>query len=137
MSQDQQERIAIDPQASSQRVFTTELFAEADRIIVTAQGRLDFNTRPTLVATLAKAIATNQREIVIDLTGLDSVDSEDVGLLVRARSLLQSRGQHLIVRSPCPNAEVLVACALLEPFARVEHVDDNRAGLLGTSYDVA
>ena len=84
MRQGHQERIEIDPRAIGQTIFATELFAEADRIIVTAQGPLDFNTRLTPVATPTKAIATDQREIVIDLTGLHSIDSEDVGLLVRA-----------------------------------------------------
>lgn len=117
MSQDQHERFATTPSS-----FAADLRSYGKRIIVTARGQLELSSQPILAAAIAKVIAVGGSEVVIDLEGLDSIDPEDVGLLVRARSLLRSRGQHLVVRSPCSNAVVLAACALLDPFASVGHV---------------
>jgi anti-anti-sigma factor len=97
------------------------MVSEADWIIVTARGQLDVSYQPIVALTLAMAIATGRSEISVDLDRLDSIDPDDVGLLVRARSLLHARGQHLVVRSPLPNAAVLAACTLLDPHARLEY----------------
>jgi anti-anti-sigma factor len=128
MGQDQHRGFASSLYSVRPSPFATELHSEGERIVVTARGQLDVGSQPLLALTLAKAIASGQYEVVIDLEGLDSIDPEDVGLLVRAKSLLQSRGQHLVVRSPCTNAEVLAACALLDPFASVGHVDESAIG---------
>jgi anti-anti-sigma factor len=125
MGHDQHERFARRPHPANPSSVVTELPVQDERIIVTARGQLDVSSRPLLALTLAKAIAAGRDEVVIDLENLDSIDSEDVGLLVRARRLLQSRGQHLVVRSPCTNAEVLAVCALIDPSASVGHVGES------------
>jgi anti-anti-sigma factor len=124
MSQIPRMRCAPNLRTTNAPRFSAEMLADADRITVTARGQLDHHTQPVLALTLAKAIATDRREVVIDLDGVDSIDPEDVGLLMRTRSLLQSRGQHLVVRSPRANAEVRAACALLDPFERFGHANE-------------
>jgi anti-anti-sigma factor len=103
--------------------LATEILSEADRIIVTVRGQLDVASYSTLALTLAKAIAAGRDEVVVDPEDLDHIDAQDVSLLIRARGLLRFRGQHLVVRSPCTNANVLAACALLDPHAWVERID--------------
>jgi anti-anti-sigma factor len=133
MSQDRQKRLAAALGSTEWRPFAAEMLSEADRIIMTARGQLDLRSQPIFALTLAKAIAAGRGEVVIDLEGIDPIDPEDVGMLVRTRSLLQSRGQHLVVRSSGINAEVLAACALLAPLAPVEPMDENVSGTFSTA----
>jgi anti-anti-sigma factor len=121
MSADHFEQTVGDQQAEHLHGFAAELVADGDRVIVTARGHLNLSTQPLWAATLAKAIATEQREVVIDLAGLESIDSEDVGLLVRARSLLQNRGKHLVVHPAWPNPEPIVS---RPPGALLARMDD-------------
>jgi len=127
MSQGQRGRVATRPRTTGVSSFAAHEQSDADRIVVTVQGRLAVTAHLALVIMVAKAIVAGQAEIMVDIEGLDSIDASDIDLLGRARSLLRSRGQHLVVRSPCSNADVLAACALLDPYARVERVSTNEA----------
>jgi anti-anti-sigma regulatory factor len=127
MSQDQRDRVATRQRATGVSSFATPVQSDADRIIVTVRGQLVVAAHLALVLMVAKAIAAGQSEAMVDLEGLDSIDASDIDLLGRARSLLRSRRKHLVVRSPCSNADVLAACALLDPCARVERVGANEA----------
>lgn len=128
MSQDQHDSFATGLQSTT-TPFAAELLLEAGRIIVTPRGQLDLDGTSILALTLAKAIADGRDGVVVDLEGLDSIDLNDVGLLIRARSLLKSRGQHLVVRSPRSDAVVLAACTLLDPHARVEDIERDEPGV--------
>jgi anti-anti-sigma factor len=125
MSQDQQEDVAIGLRAWNAPSSAAAVLSEADRIIVTVDGQLDVDSQAILALTLAKAITAGRVDVALDLEDLDSIDPEDVGLLIRARSLLRSQGQHLVVRSPYARA-ALAACALLDPLACVENEATSR-----------
>jgi len=123
MAQDQWNRVATRLRATDVSSFATQMQSDAGPIIVTVQGQLEVAAHLALALMVAKAIAAGQDEVVVDLEGLDSIDSLDIDMLGRARSLLRSRRQHLVVRSPSSDAEILAACALLDPHARVERAD--------------
>jgi anti-sigma B factor antagonist len=127
MSQAQLDSVATRPASSDAVSWPARMPSETDWIMVTVSGQLEVESQPILALTLAKAITDGRIDLVVDLEALDLIDLEDVGLLIRARSLLRSRGQHLVVRSPCV-IEILAACALLDPLARVDRVHANRLG---------
>jgi anti-anti-sigma regulatory factor len=134
MSQAQDARVALRPDLLNASSMAAEVPSRAHRIIVTVRGELEDHSQPVFVLALAKAITDGRVDVDVDLGALDSIDTDDVGLLIRARSLLRSAGWHLVLRAPCSGA-ILAACALLDPFARVERLYGNEAAtfpLVGT-----
>ena len=130
LSQNQWTRVVARLHATTGCSVGSAPAAAADPIVVTVLGRLDVTS---LALVVAKAIITGRDAVVVELDGLDSFDPEDVGLLVHARSVLRSRGQQLVVRSPCTNEEVRAACALLDPFVEVGIPDRNEAENVSSS----
>lgn len=126
MSQDQQRRVVTRERARREDSLLTERRSASDTITITVRGRLDGASQLTLLLTLARAIAAGKDAVFVDLEALDEIDLDDAGIFLRARGLLRSQGRHLVIRSPRTSAEVLVACALLDPYARVERIDEAR-----------
>jgi anti-anti-sigma regulatory factor len=96
--------------------------ADAALVVITVRGQFQADAQSGFALLLAKEIAAGHLEVVVDLETLDLLDLEDVGVLLRARSLLRSRGQHLVVRSSRNNAQILAACALIDPHVRIARV---------------
>ena len=116
----QYKRVTPTGQPVSSSPSATETAPEVDRtIIVTTRGQFDLSPRSMLALTLAQGIVAGRREVIVDLEVSGLIDPDDVGLLVRARSLLRSRGQHLVVLSPAVPAAVIAACVLVDPLAIV------------------
>lgn len=78
--------------------ITTE--AKGEATVVHAGGDLDVYTAPRLKETLDKALAGNR--LVLDLSGVEFIDSTALGVLVGALQLSQSRGGEfrLVVDDP-------------------------------------
>jgi len=121
------------PPASLHASLADAIAPDAELVMITVRGQFDPGAQSVFALLLAMGIAECQREIVVDLDALDSLDLEDVGLLVRARSLLRSRGQHLVVRSSRNNAQVLAACAFLDPHVRIARAVGSEARTLVTT----
>jgi hypothetical protein len=85
----------LDPHAGYSLPLAAEIPPEADRIIVTTDGRLDLGSPTTSALTPASALAARRDEAVIGLEGLDSPDRGPLRAVVE-RNLRQARG--LIIR---------------------------------------
>jgi len=82
---------------------------------VVVKGELDLATAPELAQRLEELAATGQREVTVDLSGLEFLDSQGIHVLLQAREALRSQGGGLKVRSPQPLvARVLETTGLLE-----------------------
>ncbi len=101
MSQAPYARVAMGLHFLNPPSVLAEIPQTADRNVVTVRDQLEVGSQPVLLLALAKAITDGRVELVVDLGALDSIDTEDVGMLIRASTLLRSRGQHLVVRAPC------------------------------------
>jgi anti-anti-sigma factor len=73
---------------------------DADRHVILLRGEHDSSTVAALAHTLARAIAADHADLVLDLSGVQFMDAATVGVIVRAREFLGERLRCLTLRSP-------------------------------------
>jgi anti-anti-sigma factor len=73
---------------------------EGDRTVVWLSGEYDIATLTVLAKGLARAIALDDADVVVDLTELQFIDAAIIGLLIRTRNFLRSRSRNLTLRNP-------------------------------------
>jgi anti-anti-sigma factor len=90
----------------------------ADRT-VRLRGEYDISTVAALSETLARAIALDESDLLVDLSGVQFMDAATIGVIVRACSGRRLRSRSLTLRSPSPCARrILDLCGftyLLDP----------------------
>ena len=90
-------------------------FAERDahHTVVWLQGEHDISTVAALSETMARAIALDDADLVIDLNGVEFMDAATIGVIVRARDFLRQRSRSISLRSPSACARrILDVCDL-------------------------
>lgn len=88
---------------------------DADRTVVWLSGEHDVSTVPALSDTIARAIALDGADLVIDLSGVDFIGAATVSVIIRAHGFLKLRSRSLVLRSPSPSAKrVIELCGLAE-----------------------
>jgi len=77
-------------------------FAErdSDRTVVWLRGEHDASTVTTLWETMGEAIALDDADLVVDLSGVEFMGSATVGVIIRAREALRPRSRLLTLRCP-------------------------------------
>ena len=68
--------------------------------VVALRGEHDLSTVTALSEMLARAIAVDHGDLVLDLSGVQFLDAATVGVIVRAREFLGARSRCLSLRSP-------------------------------------
>ena len=98
---------------------------EGDGLAVAVlRGELDVAYAASVAASLA-AIAASQREIIVDLAGLEFIDSSGVAALVRARTRARHAGGDLLLAAPQRQVlRVLAITHVIDAFAVYACVDD-------------
>jgi anti-anti-sigma factor len=88
---------------------------DADRAVVWIHGEHDVSTVAALSATLARAIAVDDADLVVDLSGVQFMGAATVGVIIRARDFLGLRSRSLTLRSPSTcAARLLDMCGLAD-----------------------
>ena len=107
----------------SRRGLSALVRRDAARTVVWLRGEHDVSTVAALSETMARAIAHDGADLVVDLSEVQFMGAATVGVIVRARELLRLRSRSLVLRSPSRCARrVLDLCGqsyLLDP----RHVD--------------
>lgn len=85
---------------SDPRPGVASVRSDAGVTVVWLEGEHDMFTQVHLCETIARAIATDDADLVVDLSGVDFMGAATVGVIVRARSLLAQRSRSLVLRSP-------------------------------------
>jgi len=92
---------------------------DADRTVVWLRGEHDVSTVAALSQTMARAIALDDADLVVDLSDVQFMDAATVGVIIRARDFLALQSRALVLHAPSAcAARVLDLCALadlLEP----------------------
>ena len=73
---------------------------DAARTVVWLRGEHDVSTVAALSETMARAIARDDADLVVDLSDVQFMGAATVGVIVRARELLGLRSRSLALRSP-------------------------------------
>jgi anti-anti-sigma factor len=113
---------------------------DATRTVVWLRGEHDVSTVAALSETMARAIAGDDADLVVDLSEVQFMDAATVGVIVRARELLGLRSRSLALRSPSRCARrILDLCGdadLLDSRRVVATPAGGAAGALSTSVAV-
>jgi anti-anti-sigma factor len=108
--------------------------------IVWLRGEHDFSTLGALSEVMARAIALDDADLVVDLSGVLFMDAATVCVIVRAREFLELRSRSLALRAPSRWARRLLDLCDLAYLVDPRPVDAPRlpgaAGALGTWVEV-
>jgi anti-anti-sigma factor len=108
----------------------------SDRTVVWLRGEHDVSTVAALSEILARAIALDDADVVVDLSEVQFMGTATVGVIIRAREFLRVRSRFLVLRSPSECARrILDLCGqsdLLDPRIADATPLTGPAGALGT-----
>jgi anti-anti-sigma factor len=87
---------------------------DVDRTVVWLQGEHDVSTTVALAGTLARAVALDDADLVIDLSEVQFMSAATVGIIVRTHGLLAQQSRSLTLRAPSRCARrVLELCGVV------------------------
>jgi anti-sigma B factor antagonist len=116
-----------DPEMVSVELSTPEGDGHA---VVVLRGELDVTEAANVAASLAVAAASG-RDVIVDLEGLEFIDSSGLAALVLARQHARRAGFDLLLAAPQPQvARMLTLTRLIDVFAVHARVDE-AAGIPG------
>lgn len=101
---------------------------EADDTVVWLNGEHDTSTVADLSGTIARAIALDDADLIIDLSGVDFMGVATVRVIVRARGFLRTQSRSLSVRAPSKCAH-----RLLDACGEAGLIDPSPAGVVPTT----
>lgn len=88
---------------------------DGDRSVVWLCGEHDIATEAELSEALAGAIASDDADLVVDLSEVQFIDASTIRVIIRARNYLRHRSRSLVLRSPAEGARrVLDVCGLVD-----------------------
>lgn len=88
---------------------------DGDRTVVWLQGEHDVSTVAALSETMARAIAHDDADLVVDLSGVQFMGAATVGVILRASDFLAFRSRSLTLRSPSTCAgRILDLCGITD-----------------------
>lgn len=89
--------------------------------VVWLDGEHDITTVSVLADALARAIARDDADLIVDLSGVKFLGAATVNVLIRGRNLLRRRARNLTLRCPSGCARrVLDLCGLVAVFDRTQ-----------------
>jgi anti-anti-sigma factor len=84
-------------------------------VVVCLRGEHDLSTTAELSATVARATALGDGDVVLDMSRVEFMDASTAGVVARMHEVLQRRSRSLVVRSPSTRARlVLDLCDLAD-----------------------
>ena len=83
----------------------------SDRTVVWLRGEHDVSTVAALSETMARAIALDDADVVVDLSDVQFMGAATVRVIIRARAFLRLRSRFLVLRSPSECARASLTCA--------------------------
>ena len=104
-------------------VFTTKVVHAEGATTIYVQGEIDIATAGGLRDAIEPHMGPQQK-IVLDLSGVDFMDSSCVSVLVQARGSLSADGGSLVLRNPSTAARRLLSVTGLEFILADDAADD-------------
>ncbi|MGZ4682955.1 MAG: STAS domain-containing protein [Acidimicrobiales bacterium] len=98
--------------------LTVEVASTGDEVVLVLVGELDPHTAPTLRSCIDDAVTDATKSLVLDVAGLQFIDSSGLRVIISAHKVMDERGGHLVLRAPTANTR-----RLLEITGLAEHVD--------------
>jgi anti-anti-sigma factor len=102
------------PGATRPRILTVSTVAQGDTMVVQLRGDHDSSSVPTLAKTLASAVASENTNLVVDLSEVQFISAAAVRVLTAAGEFLSGEGRTFRLRSPSRSARrILDLCGVV------------------------
>jgi anti-sigma B factor antagonist len=98
--------------------LTVEVASKGDEVILVLVGELDPHTAPILRSSVDDAVSDATTTLVLDVAGLQFIDSSGLRVIISAHKVMADKGGRLVLRAPTENTR-----RLLEITGLAEHVD--------------
>jgi anti-sigma B factor antagonist len=108
------------PSPRSGGVLALQVASSKGHSTVELQGEIDGYSAPKLRHCLRELTDAGQRRIVLDFTGIESIDSAGLGVLIGASRCLSQRRGELVVTSPRRQAAKLLEMTRLDTIVTVQ-----------------
>lgn len=89
-------------------------------MVLVLSGELDVVSAPALQQCLNEVLAEEHARVMLDLNGLEFVDSAGVSVLIRAKQAAEAGGRTLVLRRPTEQLERVFALVGLADWLAVE-----------------
>lgn len=83
-------------------------------------GELDVVTAPELQQTLSEVLGQPHARVMLDLNGLQFVDSAGVSVLIKAKQRAKANGRTLVLRRPTEQLERVFSLVGLAEWLEIE-----------------
>ena len=101
-------------------------------MVLAAQGEIDVSTAPALRQELVELAAAGSGSVVVDLQGVDFLDSTGLGVLVSGLKRFRTGGSDLLLVVTSPRiGKVFEITGLTQVFSMHESLDDAVAAARG------
>ena len=95
--------------------LVVECLPDGDRLVISLRGELDLATAPALASQLDEAGSDGFQELVVDLSGLDFMDSTGLSVLLAAQRAADSKRHGFSLRrGPAQVQRVFEVTGLLD-----------------------
>jgi anti-anti-sigma factor len=81
---------------------------EGEQAVLWLDGEEDIATVTSLADTLARVISADDRDLIVDLSGVTFLSMATIDELIRVRNVLLCQNRNLSLRSPSPPARRLI-----------------------------
>jgi anti-sigma B factor antagonist len=98
--------------------LTVEVTSTGDEVVLVVVGELDPHTAPTLRSRVEETVSDATTSLVLDVAGLQFIDSSGLRVIIAAHKVMDERGGRLVLRAPTANTR-----RLLEITGLADHVD--------------
>jgi anti-sigma B factor antagonist len=102
------------------REFGVEVAESNGTAVVHVRGEVDLYTAPRLREQLEEVIGEGQRQLVVDLTEMDFIDSTGLGVLVGTLKRLRETGGEMSLRNPSRSTHKILEIAGLTELFTIE-----------------
>jgi anti-sigma B factor antagonist len=100
---------------------TQEILRDRDKTIVRLAGDLDFATVAEVTPLLERECARHPRQLVLDLSGVEFLDSSGIYLLLKVHKRLTADGCSLILANPTAAAARALQVTATDQVLQVTH----------------
>jgi anti-sigma B factor antagonist len=75
---------------------------DGNEAVIALTGEIDLHEAPAVAAKIAETVEKRPPQVVIDLSGVEYMDSSGLGVLIEALRKIQGYGGQLALRHPQP-----------------------------------